>query len=107
MRVFNLTDQTLVYGGRSIAPYGSEEVAIDFIPNRDLALQKAGVLSFSSLPKGWSKPEPKPDPLQRAGTLLKEFIKEELAAPGLLREALPAEEVQIADKLDTSFKKKK
>jgi len=107
VRVFNLTPQSLVYRGRSIPPYGSEEIAVAFIPNRDLALQKAGVLSFGSLPNGWKPPEPKPEPLQQAATLLKEFIKAELAAPGILREAFPAEEVQIADKLDTSFKKKK
>jgi hypothetical protein len=97
VRVFNLTDQTLVYGGRSIAPYGSEEVAIDFIPNRDLALQKAGVLSFGSLPKGWSKPEPKPDPVRPVETPKAAPIE----VPLLIEEPAPQE------KLDNSFKKKK
>lgn len=94
MRVFNLTDQSLVYGGRTIAPYGSEEVAIDFIPNRDLALQKAGVLSFGSLPKGWTKPQPKPSPLENP-QVVKEVVaafKAALDAPSMARSAFKVEE---------------
>lgn len=105
MKVFNLTPQSLVYGGRTIPPYGSEEIAVAFIPNRDLALQKAGVLSFGSLPSDWKKPEPKPDPVQQTAPV-GEPIKAELNSPVVLRETFP-EEVQIADKLDMSFKKKK
>lgn len=105
MRVFNLTDQTLVYGGRSIAPYGSEEVAIDFIPNRDLALQKAGVLSFGSLPKGWSKPEPKPDP--KPINLYADTVQVVSSAVSLSVKETQAEETLPSDKFETSFKKKK
>lgn len=101
MRVFNLTDQPLVYGGRTISPYGSEEVSIDFIPNRDLALQKAGVLSFGSLPKGWSKPRPKPDPAPPVVPV--EAPKTEAVEPPVPERLDSA----VLEKLDPSFKKKK
>lgn len=57
MKVFNLTDQIVDYRGKVIPPYGSEEYDITFIPDRDRALEKNGILSFGALPKWWRKPE--------------------------------------------------
>ena len=61
MQVFNLTNQPVDYRGKLIAPYGSAEFDIRFIPERDLKLESAGILSFGTLPRGWSKPQPKPE----------------------------------------------
>ncbi len=58
MKVFNLTDQRVDYKGRTIAPYGSETYDLTFIPDRDRALEKAKILAFGALPKGWRKPAP-------------------------------------------------
>jgi hypothetical protein len=65
MKVFNLTDQRVDYRGKLIQPYGSEEYDLTFIPDRDRALEKNGILSFGALPKWWRKPEqrsPAPEP---------------------------------------------
>lgn len=58
MKVFNLTEQYVDYRKKTLPPYGSLDYDMDFIPNRDQELQKAGVLSFGSLPPGWSRPMP-------------------------------------------------
>lgn len=67
--VFNLTTSHLDYRKRTIAPYGSAQYDMDFIPDRDLALAKAGVLAFDALPVGWSRPvvvsPPEPAPAPR------------------------------------------
>lgn len=104
MRVFNLTDQPLMYGGRTIPPYGSEEVSLDFIPNRDLALQKAGVLSFGSLPRGWAKPSPKPEPtVSSLPVVVVDTPKTEAVEPPVTEKL----DLAVLEKLDSSFKKKK
>lgn len=56
MKVFNLTDKTVVFRGRPIPPNGGfVEIpgADSFVPDRDLRLSMAKVLSFGSLPKWW------------------------------------------------------
>jgi hypothetical protein len=55
MRVFNLSPQEVTYKGRRIPPNGgsAEFPTLSFIPDRDLALQEARILSFGSLPKWW------------------------------------------------------
>jgi len=63
VKVFNLTDKHVDYRGRTMPGYGmSEHADLKHVPDRDLALQDAGILAFGSLPKGWSKPEPVPEP---------------------------------------------
>lgn len=56
MKVFNLTERYIDYRRKVLPPYGSQDYDMDFIPDRDLGLQKAGVLAFGSLPPGWSRP---------------------------------------------------
>lgn len=63
MRVFNLTDQRVDYKGRTIAPYGSDEFDLSFIPDRDRGLEKARILAFGALPKNWRRPQPPPEPV--------------------------------------------
>lgn len=58
MKVFNLTEQYVDYRKKTLPPFGSLDYDMDFIPDRDLGLQKAGVLAFGALPKGWTKPAP-------------------------------------------------
>lgn len=63
MKVFNLTDKDIDYRGHLLKAYGSREYPdLSFIPNRDMTLQDAKVLSFGSLPVGWAPPAPKPEP---------------------------------------------
>lgn len=107
MKVYNLTDQTLHYAGRAIPPYGFEDIDVQFIPNRDLELQKKGVLSFGSLPIGWSRPQPKPDPIPTPDeVIIPVSIPRELP---VAHEVLPPakEEIEVTEKVDTSFKSKK
>ena len=58
MRIFNLTDGTVDYKGKSIRAYGSVDIDVQMIPDRDAALEKAGILAFGTLPVGWRRPEP-------------------------------------------------
>ena len=54
MRVYNVSTHEVTYKGKNIPPNGgSAEFKMDFIPNRDLALQDAKVLAFGALPKWW------------------------------------------------------
>jgi len=56
MRVYNLTTDVVVYKGRQIPPNGEslEFGDLSFVPNRDLALENARVISFGRLPDWWS-----------------------------------------------------
>lgn len=63
MKVYNLTNKHLDYRGKTMGPYGmSDHPDLKFVPNRDLAMAEAGMLAFGSLPKGWSRPAPVPEP---------------------------------------------
>lgn len=62
MKVFNLTDKPIAYRHKTLAAYASSDFDITNVSDRDLALQKAGLLAFGSLPRGWKKPEPIPVP---------------------------------------------
>lgn len=75
MRVYNLTDQRIDYKGRLIAPYGSEEYDITFIPDRDRNLEKAKILAFGFLPKGWKKPQPPPEPVAKVPVAVQQVAK--------------------------------
>lgn len=59
MKVYNLTTSDYTYK-RVIIPAngGCVDIPMDFIPNRDLKLQKAGVLAFGALPKYWTPAKP-------------------------------------------------
>lgn len=58
MKIFNLTDKTIVYRGRQLLPYAVVEMDVDHIPDRDMLLQDKGMLAFGELPKGWTRPKP-------------------------------------------------
>lgn len=72
MRVFNLTQQILVYRGRDIGPNGgfADFTELPFVPERDLQLAVDGVISFETLPVGWTPfvPEPDPEPEKKEET---------------------------------------
>lgn len=55
MLVYNLTSGPVVYKGRKLPPNGGSADIRDmsFIPNRDLELEKARILSFGKLPQWW------------------------------------------------------
>ncbi len=59
MKVFNLTPTEIVYRKKGIPAFGSMDfLDLKEIPDRDLALQASGMLSFGALPKGWKRPVP-------------------------------------------------
>lgn len=92
MRVFNLTSQNIDYRNVSIPAYESRDVDVSFIPDRDRVLEKNGILSFGSLPKGWKKP----------------VVKEPaVVVPKLGLKELPKVEEKIEDPLPEPVKEEK
>lgn len=107
MKVFNLTDRDIDYRGRLLGPYQSADYDIGFLPDRDLALQKAGVLAFGSLPKGWVKPAPKPEPVAPLAVQAKPVAPKTVAAPVSEVKVADAVEVKLVDKAEEKDWKKK
>lgn len=79
MRVFNLTDKSIDYRGKTMGPYGHSDhpdlVDLSMVPTRDLAMQKAGMLAFGVLPTSWKKPEPVAPPAPPAPPAKKVEVK--------------------------------
>lgn len=52
MRVFNLSSQAVIYKGKTIPPGGGhiDYPSLDFVPDRDRALETKRVLAFETLP---------------------------------------------------------
>lgn len=88
MRVFNLTKTDHVYKGRTIPPNGgSLEYGEIFVPDRDLALEKAGILAFGKLPTNW-KPAAPIQILQPSSTVeVKPVVETKLEAVAKVVEA--------------------
>lgn len=91
--VFNLTGDYLDYRKKTIPPYGSMSFDLDFIPDRDLALAKAGVIAIGSLPPGWVRPSTKVEPVQ-------EVVKLRIGTPILDVAELILKQGEIAAKVE-------
>lgn len=102
MLVYNLTTHPIVYRDRTLSPEGSFDFKdMKFIPERDQALVKAGVLSFGSRPKGWKPFKPAPPAAIPVPTAVPVVQKAKAV------ETLSAEEVAVEEKVDFGVKKKK
>lgn len=110
MRVFNLTERYIDYRGKVLKPFGSDNYPdMDYVPTRDLALQKSKVLAFGSLPKGWVKPPHVPRPAKPPAPAAKEQPKPVSMSDALKSDALPMATPKTDDppKSDDSKSEKK
>ena len=85
MKVFNLTNSSLIFRGQNIGPGDSFDFKeLDrFIPDHDKKLAVAKVISFGSLPKGWKKkpaiPQKKVEAAAKAAQPTQEVVVEEVS----------------------------
>lgn len=84
MKVFNLSEKDLDYRGKKIAANGGSQMYADlkFIPNRDLQLEKNGVIAFGTLPAGWQpkvrKSVAPPPPVPAAPQVIKLEVSDQV-----------------------------
>lgn len=101
MLVFNLTDRPIAYRNRTIPPEGQFDFKdMEFVPDRDKALEKSKILSFGSRPSWWRSSKP--------SALTVAQVEATKVRPVEAAIVLPVtDEVAVEEKVEFGFHKKK
>lgn len=100
MLVFNLTDRPIAYRNRTIPPEGQFDFKdMDFVPDRDKALEKSKILSFGSRPSWWRSSKP--------AALTVAQVEAATPKTASLEVASFSTEVQLEERVELGYSKKK